>query len=104
MRAVQPASPVTLTVSDGERYSARRLHAALCKALNRSPWLPSPPRAVWRVLARGADLLSGLPRGATWQRLKGEERVVASDLSLVPGYAPRETFESALITAPETTR
>jgi nucleoside-diphosphate-sugar epimerase len=92
-------SPLCVTVTDGERYSARRLHRALCDALGKPPWLPSPPAVLWRGGARLADLLVREEAGSTWRRLQGSEYVERSDLQQLVGFVPAERFEDTLLPA-----
>ncbi|MFT7288630.1 MAG: UDP-glucose 4-epimerase, partial [Halieaceae bacterium] len=71
LQAESGPHPVTLT--DGEHYSVRRLHTALCRGLGRQPLLPSPPATLWHLSADALDLLRGEPRGSTWERLAASE-------------------------------
>ena len=84
-----------LTVTDGERYSARRLHEALCRAKGRTPLLPSPPAVVWRLCATLFDWLSGEARGATWERLAGSDCYRSEGLEAL-AFQPTLTFERSL--------
>ena len=88
-------APRELTVTDGEVYSLRRIHAAFCAADGKTPWLPSPPVSVWRAMAHAFDLLRGLQRGTTWERLSGTDVYAAAGLDAL-GVAPRLTLESCL--------
>lgn len=87
--------PERITATDGEVYSLRRLHAALCEARRCRPWLPSPPPAGWRVLAGLFDRLRRIPRGTTWQRLAGHEIHEHQGFEAV-GFSPRLNFEACL--------
>ncbi len=89
------ATPMRITLSDGEAYTTQRLHGALCRRLGRNPWFPSPPVFAWRVACELFDALRRTPRGATWQRLAGEEVYPPEGLAEL-GFVPRFTFESAL--------
>lgn len=88
-----------LVASDGEVYSTRRLHAALCRALQRRPWLPSPPAGLWRLAATLRDRLQRLPPGSTWERLAGDERYPSRGLAELH-FRPTLTFERSLGLAP----
>lgn len=90
------ASPLTLVATDGQRYSARRLHQALANALGKPALLPTPPRWLWRGACRAADLLLRAPAGASWQRLQGEEYHQASDLPALCSFRPALQFEDVV--------
>lgn len=88
-------APALITATDGERYDTRRLHAAYCRALDRQPWLPSPPAFVWRTSAAVWDRLRGEASGNTWQRLAGQACHESSGTrDLV--WAPTLTWERSL--------
>lgn len=89
-------APMALVATDGQCYSARRLHAALVAARHRGPWLPSPPSAAWRWGCHIVDLVSGQASGSSWARLQGEEVYTSSDFMALCGYAPRFNFEDVL--------
>ncbi|MFK8043823.1 NAD-dependent epimerase/dehydratase family protein [Congregibacter sp.] len=84
-----------VTVTDGESYSTRRLHAALCTAVQRQPWLPSPPAFVWQVLGRILDTVRGEAPGRTWDRMTGDECYASKGLDVL-GFSPSLSFESSL--------
>lgn len=86
---------VDLTITDGECYTTRRLHDAVCRASGKRPLLPSPPGIVWRASCAVVDRLRGQPAGSTWQRLAGEERYRSHGLD-VCRFSPKLTFESSL--------
>lgn len=96
LRAATLQTPATLTVTDGECYSAARLHRAMVAARGRKTRLPGPPRWLWRVAASTLDLARRRPRGETWERLQGEEYVEASDLPGLTGFAPTLRFEDVV--------
>ena len=87
--------PARLTVTNGEAYTARRLHAALCHAARRGPLLPSPPASLWHLGAAAFDKLRGNPPGSTWVRLTGSELSGAEGLEEL-GFTPSRTFERSL--------
>ena len=87
--------PRRLTVTDGEAYTARRLHAALCHAAQRRPLLPSPPAFLWRLGAAAFDALQGHALGSTWTRLTGNDLACAEGLEEL-GFTPSRTFERSL--------
>jgi nucleoside-diphosphate-sugar epimerase len=87
--------PARLTVADGEAYTARRLHAALCRSAQRPPLLPSPPAYLWRFGAAAFDRLQGNAPGSTWTRLTGSELSCAAGLEQL-GFVPSQTFERSL--------
>lgn len=87
--------PARLTVTDGEAYTTRRLHAALCRAAQRRPLLPSPPAFLWHLGAAVFDRLQGNPDGSTWARLTGSEISGAEGLEEL-GVTPSRTFERSL--------
>jgi len=89
------SATLTLTVTDGEGYSTRRLHQAFSDYFQRQPLLPSPPEFVWRGLARLAELLRGERSGALWQRMHDDELYAARGLDTV-GFSPRLTLERCL--------
>ncbi|WOJ98464.1 NAD-dependent epimerase/dehydratase family protein [Congregibacter brevis] len=84
-----------VTVTDGESYSTRRLHAALCTAMQRQPWLPSPPAFVWQALGRILDTVRGEAPGRTWDRMTGDECYSSQGLDVL-GFSPSLNFESSL--------
>ena len=87
--------PAQITATDGEVYSLRRLHAALCEARRRRPWLPSPPPAVWRVFAGVFDRLVRIAPGSTWQRFAGRDIHEQQGFDAM-GFTPRLNFEACL--------
>jgi nucleoside-diphosphate-sugar epimerase len=87
--------PAQITATDGEVYSLRRLHAALCEARRRRPWLPSPPPAVWRVFANVFDRLRRIAPGSTWQRLAGRDIHEQHGFDVM-GFTPRLNLEACL--------
>jgi UDP-glucose 4-epimerase len=87
--------PPLVTLTDGEAYSTRRLHAALCRAQGRRPWLPSPPASVWRLACDTFDGLRRSPRGSTWQRIAGQELYPRRGLEDLR-FQTRLTFEDSL--------
>jgi UDP-glucose 4-epimerase len=87
--------PAPVIATDGEVYSTRRMHAALCRAVQRSPVLPSPPRAAWQFAASLRDRLQGLPAGSTWDRLVGDECYQSQGLVAL-GFSPQLTLEHSL--------
>ncbi|MEL7043687.1 MAG: NAD-dependent epimerase/dehydratase family protein [Pseudomonadota bacterium] len=88
-------TPSVVVLSDGEAYTTRRLHLALCRRLGRHPWFPSPPPFIWRAICDFIDVLRRAPRGASWQRLAGDELYPSEGLNGL-GFVPRHNFESAL--------
>ncbi|MDP5054373.1 MAG: NAD-dependent epimerase/dehydratase family protein [Congregibacter sp.] len=88
-------SPSLLIATDNHSYSTRRLHAAFCAAMGRTPWIPSPPPPVWRGLCRVLDSLRGETPGRTWARLTGEERYRPTGLASL-GFEPILSFEHSL--------
>jgi hypothetical protein len=86
-------------VTDGEAYTTRRLHAALCRAHRRRPWLPSPPAPVWRLACDTFDSLRRAPRGSTWDRLAGEDLYPRRGLADL-GFRTTLTFEDSLRDGP----
>ncbi|WP_439102020.1 NAD-dependent epimerase/dehydratase family protein [Congregibacter sp.] len=84
-----------LTVTDGERYSTRRLHSALCAAGAGQPWLPSPPAFAWKAACALLDGLRREPRGQSWARLTGDECYASSGFDAL-GFRPSLNFESSL--------
>lgn len=90
------ASPATLTLTDGQSYSAQRLHRALCDARGLRPWLPSPPPAVWKLACRVGDLVSGQAAGASWRRLQGAEPHRGTDLDALLGFRIQRSFEDVV--------
>ncbi|MEM1188626.1 MAG: NAD-dependent epimerase/dehydratase family protein [Pseudomonadota bacterium] len=93
--STEEETPSTVVLSDGEAYTTRRLHLALCRALDRHPWFPSPPLFAWRAACGLVDALRRAPRGASWRRLAGEELYSSKGLKQL-GFVPRHSFESAL--------
>ena len=93
-------APGHLTVTDGQRYSTRRLHEALAQASGRRSPLPSPPAALWRFAAAILDRLRGEEPGSLWERLAGDECYVSDDLTRLLARPPR-TFEQVLAQATE---
>lgn len=89
-------SPLTLTAGDGEAYSSRRIHRALCDAGGRPPLLPSPPPWCWRLALRALEYLSRAAPGSLWARLLAQEDCSASDLQGLCGVAPRWQLERYL--------
>jgi len=87
--------PAQITATDGEVYSLRRLHAALCEARRRRPWLPSPAPAAWRAFAGVFDRLRRIAPGSTWQRLAGRDIHEQQGFDVI-GFAPRLNFEACL--------
>lgn len=98
------ATPVSdsslLTVTDGQRYSTQRLHAALCAATGRRPWLPSPPEAVWKGLSLVIDAARGEASGRTWSRMTAEDWHPASGLESL-AFLPAFDFETSLGVTPD---
>lgn len=91
-----PISDVSLlTVTDGQRYSTQRLHAALCVAMRRRPWLPSPPKAVWKGLSLIVDGVRGEALGRTWSRMTAEDCYPSSGLDSLD-FMPTFDFETSL--------
>lgn len=88
-------SPMQLTVTDGERYSAARLHRAFVAALGRPPLVKRLPRWVWASAASALDFVRGEPQGTTWHRLAGDEIFESEGLDAL-GFSPRYRFESTL--------
>ncbi|EAQ96797.2 Nucleoside-diphosphate-sugar epimerase [Congregibacter litoralis KT71] len=84
-----------VTVTDGERYSTRRLHKALCAAGQTQPWCPSPPALFWKAACALLDGIRGESRGSTWARMTGDECYPSSGLDAL-GFHPRLNFESSL--------
>ena len=84
-----------LVVTDGERYSVRRLQRALVAALERTPLLPAPPRFCWRVAARLVDALHREPAGSLWGRVQDDELSAAQGLEAL-GFVAAWDFESCL--------
>jgi UDP-glucose 4-epimerase len=93
LRTASLQTPSTLTVADGERYTAARLHRAMAAARRKKIVLPSPPRPLWRIAASALDMARRRPRGETWERLQGREFVEASDLPGLTGFSPTLRFE-----------
>jgi nucleoside-diphosphate-sugar epimerase len=89
------ATPRLLTVTDGQAYSAQRLHAALCRARGRRPWFPSPPRVLWKTACELYDRLRSPSPGTSWQRLSGEEISVQEGLDEL-AFSPSLSFERSL--------
>lgn len=87
--------PPRLTVTDGETYSVQRLHAALCAAMGKRPWIPSPPAMLWRIACSGFDRLRGDTPGRTWERLVGQESHLDVGLGKL-GFKPALSFERSL--------
>lgn len=92
--------PGFLTVTDGQRYSTRRLHEALAQAAGRRFRLPSPPTALWRFGGGVLDRLRGEVPGSLWQRLTGDECYVSDDLTRFLAQPPR-SFEQVLARSTE---
>jgi nucleoside-diphosphate-sugar epimerase len=96
LASVPLARPVhEMIVTDGQCYSVRRLHAALCRATGRRPLLPSPPAGLWRFACDFADRRRGRQPGSTWLRLAGDERYSAAGLEDCD-FQPRLSFEDSL--------
>lgn len=87
------AGPLTLT--DGERYSTARIHAAFVRRLERSPLLPALPRPFWKMLAGFADRARGEPSGTHWGRLVDDDLYPSEGLDTL-GFSPSLTFERCL--------
>ncbi|EED33755.1 UDP-glucose 4-epimerase [gamma proteobacterium NOR5-3] len=87
--------PALMTVTDEQIYSTRRLHAAICAAMEREPWLPSPPAFVWRSLCRLWDALRGEKSGCTWERMTADECYRSSGLESLD-FQPSLSFEASL--------
>jgi len=93
--AVAPVADLSLlTVTDGQRYSAQRLHAALCVATRRRPWLPSPPKIVWKGLSRLVDAARGEVPGRTWSRITAEDCYPACGMDTLE-FVPAFDFETS---------
>jgi UDP-glucose 4-epimerase len=88
-------SPCLITATDGESYSTRRIHAAMCLALDRRPWLPSPPDFVWRSVCRLWDTVRGQESGGTWARMTADELYRNSGPESL-GFRPSLNFEASL--------
>ncbi|WP_439105895.1 NAD-dependent epimerase/dehydratase family protein [Congregibacter sp.] len=88
-------TPALFTATDGERYSTQRLHAALCEAMGRQPWLPTPPALVWRTLCRTLDTVRGETAGCTWDRMTADDYYRPEGLESL-GFSPSLNFESSL--------
>lgn len=84
-----------LVVTDGQRYSVRRLQRALVAALGRTPLLPAPPRFCWRAAARAVDALRGEAAGSLWGRVQDDELFAAQGLEALD-FVPTWDFESWL--------
>jgi len=94
--AAQSLPPnLCITVTDGEAYSTRRLHAALCHAEGRFPLLPSPGQGVWRAAASLLDRVRGQAPGSTWGRLAGSELHASEGLTAL-AFEPALTFETSI--------
>lgn len=97
--ALLVAAPVQasslITVTDNESYSTRRLHAALCAATDRRPWLPSPPGVVWQSFCNLWDILRLEKAGGTWARMTADECYLSSGLDGL-GFQPGLNFEASL--------
>ncbi|MDA8962483.1 UDP-glucose 4-epimerase, partial [Congregibacter sp.] len=88
-------APLLMTVTDNESYSTRRLHAALCAATDRRPWLPSPPELVWRSFCKLWDMLRKEQAGGAWARMTADECYLSSGLDGL-GFQPSLNFEASL--------
>jgi len=91
--------PPLVTLTDGEAYTTRRLHAALCRAHGRRPWLPSPPAPLWRLACGTFDVLRRAPRGSTWERLAGDDLYLRRGLDALR-FRTTLTFEDSLRNGP----
>lgn len=84
-----------LVVTDGERYSLRRLQHALAAALGRTPLRPAPPQFCWRLAARAVDALRGEAAGSLWGRVQDDDLSAAEGLEDL-GFVAAWNFESWL--------
>lgn len=88
-------TPSLIVATDGERYSARRLHCAYASKLGREPFLHALPSPLWRGAGSMLDRLRREPVGSTWERLAGEEWYQSEGLEDI-GFQTSSTFESCL--------
>ena len=86
------ALPV-LTVTDGERYSTRRIVAALRAGCSRPVTGMTLPAWCWRAGARMLDLRRGLPGGTHFNKLFGDDLSESNAAEEVRGWAPQQVFE-----------
>ncbi|MEM1141063.1 MAG: NAD-dependent epimerase/dehydratase family protein [Pseudomonadota bacterium] len=88
-----PRTPITIT--DGKKYSAARVHAAFNQGANRRPLFGTPSIATWLLLARAYERMRRVPAGSMVERLFGEELYTQSGLDDL-GFSPELTLELAL--------
>ncbi len=86
------ALPV-LTVTDGERYSTRRIVAALRSGCGRSATGITLPAWCWRAGARMLDIRRGQPGGTHFNKLFGDDLSESNASDEVRGWAPQQVFE-----------
>jgi nucleoside-diphosphate-sugar epimerase len=82
-----------LTVSDGERYSTRRIVVALRAAAGRSVPGYTLPLWCWRSAASLLDLLRRAPAGTHFSKLFDDDLCDSNAADAVHGWAPRQVFE-----------
>jgi UDP-N-acetyl-alpha-D-quinovosamine dehydrogenase len=85
-----PAGQHTWIVTDQQRYSARDIYDAFCRARGRKPrptWLPA---AGWVLACEALDRLRRRPVGTTRDKLFGSELYDSSALTRDTGWRPRQ--------------
>jgi nucleoside-diphosphate-sugar epimerase len=83
----------TLTVTDGESYSTRRIVTALRVASGRSPGGYTLPVWCWQLGSRLLDLLRGLPAGTHYGKLFHDDVCEDNAAAAVRDWNPRQVFE-----------
>ena len=92
--ATQPAAGYRCwNVTDGERYTARRLCAALARAQGRALAGPALPAWAWRAAAAVRDVLRGERPGQTAAALLGWDCYRNDAVRAATGWVPRQRFE-----------
>jgi nucleoside-diphosphate-sugar epimerase len=92
--AAQPAAGYRCwNVTDGDRYTTRRLCEALARAQGRSLAGPVLPAWAWRAAAAARDLLRGERPGQTAAALLGWDCYRNDAVCAATGWVPRQRFE-----------
>lgn len=87
----------TLTVTDGEVYSAARIHAAYSAYWGRRPLISALPNIAWRSGLYVLDRMRGLREkdDGTWKKLVGQEVYQARGFEDM-AFSPRLSLERVL--------
>ena len=83
-------------ITDGQRYSTRRLYEAIRQGLDRAPGRAWLPEAGWRLVCGMLDLLKAGDDVGSYQKLFGEELYSNTQLCAVLDWQPRYSFEDLI--------